>query len=95
VVTEFREKPEDAQAWINGGFFLFRREFLDYLPADREGLVLEKEPLMRLASDRQLSMYQHRGFWQCMDTQRDRELLEQLLRRGNAPWLAAPVEQSR
>jgi glucose-1-phosphate cytidylyltransferase len=95
VVTEFREKPEDAQAWINGGFFFFRREFVDYLPDGREDLIFEKEPLMGLASDRQLFMYRHRGFWQCMDTQRDREYLEHLLRSGTAPWLRSGAGQAR
>jgi len=84
-VQEFSEKPEFREQWINGGYFFFRREFLSYLDPD-EGCVLERQPLVRLARDGQLSMFQHRGFWACMDTQRDKELLEQLWASGKRPW---------
>ncbi len=84
-VEEFSEKPDFAENWINGGYFFFQREFLPYLAAD-EGCILEREPLVRLAADGQLSLYQHRGFWACMDTQRDLEQLNKLWSAGNAPW---------
>jgi glucose-1-phosphate cytidylyltransferase len=84
TVLEFSEKPE-SNSWINGGYFLFRREFLKYLSTD-EHCVLEKEPLVRLASDRQLRIYRHEGFWACMDTQRDKDHLEELWASGRAPW---------
>ena len=84
-VREFSEKPEFADNWINGGYFFFRRDFLSYL-SDQESCVLEREPLVRLARDGQLGIHKHRGFWACMDTQRDRESLEKLWASGNAPW---------
>ena len=84
-VEEFSEKPEFREQWINGGYFFFRRDFLSYLDQD-EGCVLERQPLVRLARDGQLSMYQHRGFWACMDTQRDKEQLENLWASGEKPW---------
>jgi glucose-1-phosphate cytidylyltransferase len=84
-VMEFDEKPEFKEEWINGGYFFFRRGFLDYLSED-ESCVLEKEPLVRLARDQQLSMFRHDGFWACMDTQRDRDQLNQLWNSGNPPW---------
>jgi len=84
-VTEFAEKPEFGDAWINGGYFFFRRGFLDYVSRD-ESCVLEREPLVRLARDKQLSLYRHHGFWQCMDTQRDKDVLDALWASGEAPW---------
>jgi glucose-1-phosphate cytidylyltransferase len=84
-VAEFREKPAFLDAWINGGYFFFKREFLDYLSSD-DGCVLEREPLVRLTDDAQLEVYKHEGFWACMDTQRDRDELNTLWARGAAPW---------
>ena len=84
-VVEFAEKPEFAENWINGGYFFFRRDILRYLNVD-EGCVLEREPLMKLARDSELSIRKHRGFWYAMDTQRDREHLNKLWDSGNAPW---------
>jgi glucose-1-phosphate cytidylyltransferase len=97
AVSEFAEKPDFADAWINGGFFFFQREFLPYLSAD-ESCVLERDPLVELARDRQLSIFKHRGFWACMDTQRDREQLEKQWASGRAPWataLSGPAPGSR
>lgn len=85
-VEEFSEKPEFADNWINGGYFFFRRGFLPYL-SEQESCVLERDPLVKLARDKQLAMYKHRGFWQCMDTQRDHEQLNQIWSRGDAPWV--------
>lgn len=85
-VVEFHEKPEFKEKWINGGFFFFKREFFkNYLSSDPR-CVLEKEPLTHLASDGQLAMYPHADFWACMDTQRDRDHLNQLWNTGQAPW---------
>ena len=84
-VVEFAEKPDFTDTWINGGFFFFRREFLRYVSTE-EGCVLERQPLVALARDRQLNLFKHRGFWGCMDTQRDRDHLNQLWASGQAPW---------
>jgi glucose-1-phosphate cytidylyltransferase len=84
-VIEFAEKPDLSDTWINGGYFFFKREALAYLSKD-DSCVLEREPLVKLARDRQLSICRHRGFWYAMDTQRDREYLEELWKSGKAPW---------
>jgi glucose-1-phosphate cytidylyltransferase len=83
--AEFSEKPEFADSWINGGYFFFHRNFLPYL-SSQENCVLERDPLVKLARDGQLSVFKHRGFWACMDTQRDREYLDRLWTSGKAPW---------
>jgi len=85
-VQEFAEKPKFIENWINGGFFFFHRNFLPYLSAD-ESCVLERDPLVKLAQDGQLSIFKHRGFWACVDTQRDREYLEKLWASGKPPWV--------
>jgi len=84
AVREFSEKPQTGEGWINGGFFVFERGVYDYLSAD--DTILERDPLERLAADGQLMAYKHAGFWQPMDTIRDRQLLESLWNTGNAPW---------
>jgi glucose-1-phosphate cytidylyltransferase len=88
-LVEFVEKPEVHSAWINGGYFFFRRDFLGYVP-DRDDCVLEREPLSKLARDGELSVFQHQDFWACMDTQRDHEHLTKLWESGAAPWAAKP-----
>lgn len=85
TVIEFEEKPDFLEKWINGGYFFFHRDFVRYLSMD-ENCVLEKAPLVNLAKDGQLNVFRHGGFWQCMDTQRDRDHLEKLWLSGNAPW---------
>ena len=82
LVRGFSEKPR-SEHWINGGFFCFASEVLDYLQEDS---VLEREPLQRLAADRQLRALQHEGFWDCMDTYKDAVALNDLWSSGNAPW---------
>ena len=84
-VKEFSEKPDFVDNWINGGYVFFDRRFLPYLSSSEE-CVLERDPLIKLARDEQLSIYKHRGFWACMDTQRDREYLDKLWASGEAPW---------
>lgn len=83
-VRSFKEKPQTTQGWINGGFFVIEPEFLDLISSD--DTVLEKEPLETVALDGQLSAFKHEGFWQCMDTVRDRNYLEDLWVKGEAPW---------
>jgi glucose-1-phosphate cytidylyltransferase len=83
-VRVFAEKPK-LQSVINGGFFVFRRAFFDYLSAD-PGCVLEQEPLQHLAADAQLRVFRHSGFWQCMDTFKDYRQLNDLWVSGRASW---------
>jgi glucose-1-phosphate cytidylyltransferase len=85
AVVQFSEKPQMEQGVINGGFFFFEPGFLRYL-SDDSGCVLEREPMERCVADGQLHVYEHRGYWQCMDTYRDWEQLERLWRSGGAPW---------
>ncbi len=83
-VSQFKEKAQSGEGWINGGFFVLEPAFFDYL--ENDSTVLETTPLERLVADGQLMSYRHEGFWQCMDTIRDRQLLEDLWARGEAPW---------
>jgi len=83
-VTKFAEKPQLAEGWINGGFFVLEPEALAYIEGDET--IFEREPLERLAQDGQLVAYHHEGFWQCMDTLRDVRLLNNLWESGNSPW---------
>jgi len=83
-VLEFSEKSQAEAGWINGGFFVFEPAVLEYLSGD--DTILEREPLERLAAEGQLMAYQHAGFWQPMDTLREKELLESLWSTGRAPW---------
>lgn len=84
-VREFNEKPQTHQGRVNGGFFVFEKRMARYL-ASEDGCVLEKEPLDRLARDGELMVFEHDGFWQCMDTYRDYELLNGLWDSGRAKW---------
>jgi glucose-1-phosphate cytidylyltransferase len=84
IVTQFTEKPQIGEGWINGGFLVFEPEIFDYLEGDQT--TLEADALERLAADKQLAAFRHEGFWQCMDTLRDKNLLETLWRAGEAPW---------
>jgi glucose-1-phosphate cytidylyltransferase len=87
-VREFSEKPQTGEGWINGGFFVFEREVFDYLPDD--DTILEREPLERLSQAGELMAYRHCGFWQPMDTLREKQLLEALWQSGNPPWKMWP-----
>jgi len=82
-VSNFKEKPQIGKGWINGGFFVLEPAFFDLI--DNDDTLLEKEPLEQAASQGELMAYQHEGFWQCMDTKRDRDVLEELWR-TSAPW---------
>jgi glucose-1-phosphate cytidylyltransferase len=83
-ISRFEEKPPGDSGWINGGFFVLSPAVFDYLADD--ATVWEREPLERLAREGRLAAYPHRGFWQCMDTLRDRIHLDDLWRSGKAPW---------
>ena len=84
TIERFLEKPTGDGGWINGGFFVLNRAVIDRIAGD--DTLWEKEPLESLARDAQLQAWHHRGFWQPMDTLRDKHLLEQLWASGNAPW---------
>lgn len=83
-ITSFREKSDDDASLINGGYMVLNPEVFDYI--DGDSTVFEQQPLRRLAQERQLKSFYHTGFWQCMDTQRERQLLEELWASGKAPW---------
>ena len=83
-ISEFTEKPQIGEGWINGGYLVFEPEVFQYLQDDMSSL--EADAMDRLARDHQLSAYRHDGFWQCMDTLRDKRLLERIWQEGNAPW---------
>jgi glucose-1-phosphate cytidylyltransferase len=83
-VTSFKEKPQTTQGWINGGYFIIEPEFFELIKDDQT--ILEQEPLEKVASMGELMAYHHGGYWQCMDTKRDRDHLEQLWQNGEAPW---------
>lgn len=85
TVTGFREKAKEDGGWINGGFMVMEPGVFDYLSAE-ESCVLERAPLETLAREGSLGIYKHDGFWQCMDTQRDRFKLEEIWQNGNVPW---------
>ncbi len=83
-VSDFHEKPQDSEGWINGGYFVLNREVFDYIEGDED--VWERGPLGRLTKDNQLMGYKHPGFWSPMDTIREKKYLEELWSSGNAPW---------
>ena len=84
IVSKFEEKPQVSGNWINGGFFVFDKKIFDFIKGDNT--MLEREPLEKLASLGQLAAYKHYGFWQCMDTMRDKNLLNDLWKKNKAPW---------
>ena len=85
-VNWFKEKPQTAKGWINGGFFVIEPEFFNYIDSDQT--ILEKEPLERIAKEGQLMAYKHNGFWQCMDTRRDKDCLEEMWNNSRPLWLS-------
>jgi len=84
VVTSFDEKPQTTQGWVNGGFFVCEPRIFDFIENDMT--IFEKEPLETIAELGELVAYKHHGYWQCMDTKRDRDNLEELWTSGKAPW---------
>jgi len=83
-VKAFKEKPQFGQGWINGGFFIFNNEILNFIKNDQ--IMLEREPLEKLTKAGQLMAFEHKGFWKCMDTMRDKILLNEIWNKGNALW---------
>ena len=83
-VTSFQEKPQTGQGWINGGYFVIEPEFFDLIQDDKT--ILERGPLERVAQSGELMAFQHHGFWQCMDTKRDLDNLEEYWNSGKSPW---------
>ena len=83
-IKKFREKPKNISGWINGGFFVFNYKIFDFIKGDK--IMLEKEPLEKLAKLGQLMAFKHLGFWQCMDTMRDKNFLQKLYKTKKAPW---------
>lgn len=84
-IAAFKEKAQTDAGWINGGFFVFEPEVFDYMSDDTT--ILEREPLEKLAEEGQLFSYKHDKFWQCMDTIRDKNYLNQIAQLGDVPWL--------
>jgi glucose-1-phosphate cytidylyltransferase len=84
LLTQFREKPKGDNAWINGGFFVLEPGVFDYIEGD--DTIWEREPMQQLAQQGQLAAYRHQGYWQNMDTLRDKSLLESLWDSANPPW---------
>ena len=85
AVAKFTEKSKEDGGWINGGFMVLNYEVFDYLE-DNDKIIFEREPLEQLAKDNQLMAYKHYGFWQCMDTMRDKGYLDSLWKNDRAPW---------
>jgi len=84
LLKRFNEKPIGDNGWINGGYFMCEPEVLDYIEGD--GTIFEKEPLENIVAENKVFAYQHQGFWKCMDTLRDKQQLENMWQKGNAPW---------
>jgi glucose-1-phosphate cytidylyltransferase len=84
-IVEFNEKPQNKGGLVNGGYFIFNKEFFKYLNED-DNCILEKEPLEKLAADGELMVYRHDGFWQCVDTYRELEALNKMWQAGKPPW---------
>ena len=84
-VTSFQEKPQTSKSWINGGYFVIEPKFFDFI--DDDSTILEREPLEKAATIGELMAFHHEGYWQCMDTKRDRDNLEKLWSSDKAPWI--------
>ena len=85
IVKKFSEKPQTINGWINGGYFIMEPEFFDFI--ENDSTVLEKDPLEKIAEIGELMSFKHEGFWQCMDTKRDKDLLEHLIKKRQTPWM--------
>lgn len=85
LISSFQEKSQLNSGWINGGFFVCEPDILTSIEGD--GVMLEREPLETMVEEGELSAYRHSGFWQCMDSKRDREVLERYCEKGSPPWL--------
>ena len=94
LVTGFAEKPKVQEGLINGGFFFFKSEFRKYL-SDNESCILERIPLETLSADQSFHAYEHRGFWYCMDSLRDKQHLQKLWEDGQAPWTIVATPEKK
>lgn len=94
AVASFQEKPQVAGGWVNGGFFVFEKKAIERIPED-ENVTLEGYLLEKLTREKQLSVYRHEGFWQCMDTYREMQLLNDIWKSGDAPWILDEGEMKR
>jgi glucose-1-phosphate cytidylyltransferase len=84
-IQAFREKNQEDVSWINGGFMIVNKKIFDYFNSTKD--ILERDVLPSLINDGNLSALKHKGFWQCMDTMRDKELLDMAIKEKNAPWM--------
>ncbi len=84
LVQTFQEKPMEESAWINGGYFVLEPSVFETIPGDQT--IWERDPLEKLVQEKQLMVFPHKGYWQCMDTLRDKQLLEQEWETGHAAW---------
>ena len=84
-IISFKEKPQLQKNWINGGFFVFNSKIFNFISGDK--VMLEREPFKKLTKKRELIAFKHNGFWQCMDTLRDKNVLNELLKKDQAPWI--------
>jgi len=84
-VKKFQEKPQLKDNWINGGFFIFNKKIFNYISGDK--MMLEREPFLKLTKQNELMAFKHYGFWQCMDTMRDKNVLSKLWKEKKAPWI--------
>ena len=85
MVKKFEEKPQLQKGWINGGFFVVEPEFLDFI--ENKNVMLERSPMTRAVKSRNLCAYKHSGFWFCMDTLRDKKVLDDMIKNKKCPWL--------
>ena len=87
LITSFKEKPQGSSGWINGGFFIFNSKIFKFIKGNQ--IMLEREPLEKLSKIKELTAFKHHGFWQCMDTLRDKNLLNQIYkkRKNKSPWI--------
>ena len=85
LITNFAEKPRLQKGWINGGFFVLNKEIFKFIKDD--DIMFEREPLEKLVELNQLIAFKHENFWQCMDTKRDKDILEEMWISKNIPWL--------
>ena len=86
AVLGFNEKPQTGKGYINGGFMAIKRQFIAKYLSESPSLILEQTPIRSVVADGQMHAYIHKGFWQCMDTPREHQLLNELWNKGNAPW---------
>ena len=85
MVSKFDEKPQLQKGWINGGFFVCDKNIFKFL--NKKNVMLERDPIQKLVKYKNLGVYKHKKFWFCMDTLRDKNVLEELLKKKKAPWI--------